>query len=80
MTRYGEGDLFAVPLRDGGYGVGLAARTTGACSVSSTPRTTRTASRARPASPRPSSQDLPEDGLAGAGFVEQRMTRLLGSG
>jgi hypothetical protein len=25
MTRYGEGDLFAVPLRDGGYGVGLAA-------------------------------------------------------
>jgi hypothetical protein len=27
--RYQEGDLFAVPLRDGGYGVGLAARAGG---------------------------------------------------
>ena len=150
MTGYGEGDLFAVPLRDGGYGVGLAARTRGDGIVvgyffgrrfdappeagevdpadvvwihsfgdlgliegewpvigrlpgwrredwpmpafgrresltgrllrveypdddpNGTPRETRI-SEAELA-------DLPEDGLAGAGFVEQRMTRLLGGG
>ena len=150
MTSYGEGDLFAVPLRDGGYAVGLAARTDGKGIVvgyffgqrfdippeagevdpsdvvwismfgdlglvkrewpvigrlpgwrredwpmpvfgrreSLTDRVLRVEypddePNAVPRETRITEEEvaeLPEDGLAGAGFVEKRMTRLLGGG
>ena len=150
MIPYAEGDLFAVPLRDRGYGVGLAARADGKGIVvgyffgrrydappeagevdtthvvwthmfgdlglikgkwpvigalpgwrredwpmpvfgrreSLTDRVLRVEypddePNAIPRETRITEAqfaDLPEDGLAGAGFVEIRMTRLLGGG